>query len=109
VAVAPIYIVQKVRLLVLVVESELFLINGNNQCAAKKLWRADKYVSDHANHFHGTPGLDPNPYGRSRSRLANLFFTIYSRIEGNPAPSVWPVSKPPGVCSRNLDIDKDGY
>jgi hypothetical protein len=109
VAVAPIDVPQKVRLLALVVESELFLIEGNDQCAAKKLWRADKYVSDHAKHFHGTPGQDPNPYGRSRSRLANLFFTIYSRIEGNPPPSVWPVPKPPGVCSRNLDIDKDGY
>jgi hypothetical protein len=109
VAAAPIDLIQKVRLLAIVVESELFLINGNTQCAAKKIWRADKFVSDHAAHFHGTLGHDPNPYGRSRSRLANLFFTIYSRIEGNPPPSVWPVSKPPGSCLRNVDIDKDGY
>jgi hypothetical protein len=109
VSVAPIDGRQKIRLLAIIVESESFLIEGNTQCAAKKLWRADKFVSDHASHFHGTPGQDPNPYGRSRSRLANLFFTVYSRIEGNPPPSVWPVSKPPGICVGNVDIDKDGY
>jgi hypothetical protein len=109
VALAPIDLVQKVRLLVIIAESEVFLIDGQDQCATKKLWRADKYVSDHAAHFHGTVGQDPNPYGRARSRLANLFFTIFSRIEGNPPPAVWPVSKPPGLCVHNLDIDKDGY
>ena len=109
VAQAPVDLVQKFRLLQIVAESEVFLIDGKTQCAARKLWRADKYVSDHARHFHGTLGQDPNPYGRARSRLANLFFTIYSRIEGNPPPHVWPVSKPPGMCPRNLDIDQDGY
>lgn len=106
---APIDQVQKARLLQIVARSELFLDQGNFQCAAKKVWRADKYVADHARHFRGVPGSDPNSYGRSRSRLANLFLTIYSRIEGNPAPQVWPVPKPPGMCSQDEDIDPDGY
>jgi hypothetical protein len=60
-------------------------------------------------HFHGISGFDPNSYGRSRSRLANLFFTIFSRIEGHPAPQVWPIANPPGICPGNIDIDPDGY
>jgi len=106
---APIDLVQKVRLLEIVAKSDLFLAEGKDQCAVRKVWRADKYVMDHASHFHGVPGTDPNSYGRSRSRLANLFLTIFSRIEGNPAPQMWPVPKPPGVCPGNLDIDPDGY
>jgi hypothetical protein len=109
VTLAPIDLPQKVRLLKIVTESELFLIDGKTECAARKLWRADKFVSDHAAHFHGTPGKDPNPYGRARSRLANLFFTLFSRIEGNAPPQTWPVSRPPGICVHNLDIDSDGY
>jgi hypothetical protein len=109
VLVAPIDLVQKVRLEEIIVRSELFLDQGQYTCAARKIWRADEYVADHAGHFHGIPGFDPNSYGRSRSRLANLFFTIFSRIEGNPAPEIWPVSKPPGVCPGNIDIDPDGY
>jgi hypothetical protein len=109
VTLAPIDIVQKVRLLEIIARSELFLDEGKDACAAKKIWRADQYVADHASHFHGTPGKDPNAYGRSRSRLANLFFTIFSRIEGNPAPQTWPVAQPPGVCVNNLDRDSDGY
>jgi hypothetical protein len=109
VLVAPIDLVQKVRLEEIIVRSELFLNQGQYSCAARKIWRADEYVSDHASHFHGISGFDPNSYGRSRSRLANLFFTIFSRIEGNPAPQVWPIAKPPGVCPGNIDIDPDGY
>jgi hypothetical protein len=100
---------QKARLLQIVTESEVFLKDGQTQCAARKLWRADKYVMDHSVHFRSAPGKDPNPYGRARSRLANLFFTIYSRIEGNPPPSVWPVARPPGMCTHDQDIDRDGY
>ena len=106
---APIDKVQKLRLVQIITESEEFLIKGKSQCAARKLWRADKYVADHARHFHGKLGQDPNPYGRARSRLANLFFTIYSRIEGYPPPSVWPLSRPPGMCVNNEDDDHDGY
>jgi hypothetical protein len=109
VLVAPIDLVQKVRLEEIIVRSELFLDQGQYTCAARKIWRADEYVADHAGHFHGISGFDPNSYGRSRSRLANLFFTIFSRIEGNPAPEIWPVSKPPGICPGNIDIDPDGY
>jgi hypothetical protein len=109
VLVAPIDFVQKVRLEEIIVRSEVFLDQGEYSCAARKIWRADEYVSDHAGHFHGIPGFDPNSYGRSRSRLANLFFTIFSRIEGNLAPQVWPIAKPPGVCPGNIDIDPDGY
>jgi hypothetical protein len=109
VLVAPIDLVQKVRLEEIIVRSELFLDQGQYSCAARKIWRADEYVSDHAAHFHGISGFDPNSYGRSRSRLANLFFTIFSRIEGNPAPQVWPIAKPPGVCPGNIDVDPDGY
>ena len=106
---APIDLPQKVRLLEIVAKSDLFLAEGKYQCAVRKVWRADKYVSDHASHFHGVPGTDPNSYGRSRSRLANLFLTIFSRVEGNPAPQMWPLPTPPGVCPGNLDIDPDGY
>jgi hypothetical protein len=109
VLVAPIDPVQKVRLEEIIVRSELFLNQGQYACAARKIWRADEYVADHASHFRGIPNFDPNSYGRSRSRLANLFFTIFSRIEGNPAPQTWPVPEPPGICVNNIDIDHDGY
>jgi hypothetical protein len=109
VLVAPIDLVQKERLEQIIVRSELFLDQGQYACAARKIWRADEYVADHAGHFHGIAGFDPNSYGRSRSRLANLFFTIFSRIEGNPAPQTWPVPEPPGICPGNIDIDPDGY
>jgi hypothetical protein len=109
VAAGQIDLLQKVRLLELITESEIFLIDGQTQCAARKLWRADKYVTDHATHFEGIVGRDPNAYGRARSRLANLFFTLYTRIEGNPAPQTWPVARPPGTCQWNRDVDHDGY
>ena len=109
VLVAPIDVVQKVRLEAIIVRSEQFLNQGQYACAARKIWRADQYVADHASHFRGIAGFDPNSYGRSRSRLANLFFTIYSRIEGNAAPQTWPVTEPPGICVNNMDRDRDGY
>ncbi|HEY1725292.1 MAG TPA: hypothetical protein VGF89_07710 [Steroidobacteraceae bacterium] len=109
VLVAPIDVIQKVRLESIIVRSELFLTRGQTSCAARKIWRADQYVADHASHFHGIPGFDPNSYGRARSRLANLFLTIFSRIEGNVAPQMWPLPTAPGICPGNIDIDPDGY
>ena len=106
---APIDPKQKARLLQILTRSELFLNGGLYNCAARKLWRADKYVADHASHFGGVPGSDPNSYGRSRSRIANLYFTIFSRIEGNNAPAAWPLPQPPAKCANNLDVDDDGY
>jgi len=104
---------QKLRLLTIIGRSALFLAKGGayyEDCAANKLWSADRYVSNHANSFFGAPGLDPNPYGRSRARIANLTYVIYSEIEGQPPPVTWPLPAAPGsLCPASVYLDSDGY
>jgi hypothetical protein len=98
---------QKIRLGQLIVSSLRFLNAGIPDCAANKLWSTDKYVSDNGVSFFGAPGIDPNPYGRIRARLANLLYVVFSEIEGRPPPVTWPLPAAPGACS--VYLDPDGY
>lgn len=108
---------QKARLAQLIAKSAVFLASGgatNQDCAANKLWSADRYVTDKASNFFGTPGIDPNPYGRIRSRLANLFYVVFSEIEGQPPPVTWPALPAPGFSAPGAlcptaYLDADGY
>jgi hypothetical protein len=104
---------QKLRLLTIIGRSALFLAKGGayyQDCAANKLWSADRYVSDNSSSFFGAPGLDPNPYGRSRARIANLTYVVFSEIEGQPPPVTWPLPSAPGsLCPASVYLDSDGY
>jgi predicted outer membrane repeat protein len=82
----PIDTANKVRLITIVVQSALFLAAGKNGCAEDTLYEADRYVINNASHFHGAPAIDPNSYGRTRARILNLFFTLFTRLDGNPNP-----------------------
>jgi hypothetical protein len=84
----PIDLANKVRLLEIITQSALFLAGGpaDYGCAEDTLFEADRYVLNNASHFHGVPARDPNSYGRTRARLLNLFFTVYTRIDGQQNP-----------------------
>jgi predicted outer membrane repeat protein len=116
----PIDTPNKVRLLEILVQGAAFLAAGKNGCAEDTLYEADRYVINNATHFHGVPALDPNSYGRTRARILNLFFTLFTRLDGNPnpitdlgtnigvpllAPSL---SGPPASCSVRY-LGSDGY
>jgi hypothetical protein len=110
----------KVELLAILAQSALFLAAGKNGCAEDTLYEADRYVINNASHFHGAPALDPNSYGRTRSRILNLFFTLFTRIDGNvnPITDLGPnvglpllapsLSGPPASCSVKY-LGPDGY
>jgi hypothetical protein len=119
-AVDPVDTPNKIRLLTILVQSALFLAEGRNGCAEDTLYEADRYVINNASHFHGAPALDPNSYGRTRARILNLFFTLYTRLDGNPNPitDLGPnislpllapsLSGPPASCSVAY-LGRDGY
>jgi hypothetical protein len=128
----PIDTPNKVRLLEIVAQSAVFLAARKDGCAEDTLYEADLYVINNASHFHGVPALDPNSYGRTRSRILNLFFTIFTRKDGgtNPItnngayinfpllapslappmtnPPISPPGYPPASCSVPY-LGKDGY
>jgi hypothetical protein len=95
----PIDLQNKVRLLEIITQSALFLAGGKNGCAEDTLYEADRYVINNATHFHGVPAIDPNAYGRTRARILNLFYTLYTRLDGNINP-ISPTGTP-----LNLIID----
>lgn len=110
----------KVRLIEIITQSALFLAAGQHGCAEDTLYEADRYVINNAAHFRGVPALDPNSYGRTRARILNLFFTLFTRLDGQPnpitdlganigvpllAPSL---SGPPASCSIRY-LGADGY
>jgi predicted outer membrane repeat protein len=116
----PIDLPNKIRLIEIVAQSAVFLAEGKNGCAEDTLYEADRYVINNANHFRGIPALDPNSYGRTRARILNLFFTLFTRIDGNPNPitDLGPninlpllapsLSGPPASCSVSY-LGPDGY
>ena len=116
----PIDAPNKLRLLAIITQSSLFLAVGKNGCAEDTLYEADRYVINNASHFHGVPALDPNSYGRTRARILNLFFTLFTRLDGNVNPITnvganinFPLmapslSGPPASCSVQY-LGPDGY
>ncbi len=99
----------KVKLLAIVTQSALFLATGNHACAETTLYDADAYVTANGTVFGGNL-IDPNSYGRTRTRILNLFYTLYTRIDGQPnpitnlpsdlpSPLLNPAFTPP-VCSK---------
>jgi hypothetical protein len=120
VALDPIDLPQKVRLLEILVQGAIFLEAGKTGCAEDTLYEADRYVINNATHFGGAPTRDPNSYGRTRSRVLNLFYTLFTRLDGNVnpingsplyinlpllAPSL---TGPPASCSSPY-LGRDGY
>jgi hypothetical protein len=116
----PVDTPNKVRLLAILAQSAVFLAAGKSGCAEDTLFEADRYVINNASHFHGAPALDPNSYGRTRARILNLFFTLFTRLDGNPNPitDLGPnvnvpllapsLSGPPASCSVSY-LGPDGY
>jgi hypothetical protein len=96
----PIDTPNKVRLLEILAQGAAFVAVGKTGCAEYTLYEADRYVINNANHFHGAPALDPNSYGRTRSRILNLFFTLFTRLDGNPNPI-----SPPGYTQNQIIND----
>ena len=99
----------KVKLLAILAQSALFLATENHACAETTLYDADKYVIANGTVFGGNL-IDPNSYGRTRTRILNLFYTLYTRIDGQPNPITnMPIDVPdpllnpaftPPVCSK---------
>lgn len=123
VAADPVDVPNKARLLEIITQSALFLATGpvGYGCAEDTLFEADRYVLNNASHFHGTPARDPNSYGRTRSRLLNLFFTVFTRIDGKANPITGSsafanlpyvldanLTSPPSGCTRPY-LGSDGY
>jgi hypothetical protein len=75
----------KARLLAIITQSALFLAAGNHACAETTLYDADAYVTANASVFLGN-SVDPNSYGRTRMRLLNLFYTLYTRLDMQTNP-----------------------
>lgn len=74
--------------------SEL-LFTLNNFCpAARALVACDAKVAADIADFSGSP-TDPNVWGDIRGRLANLYLTINTRLEGNPPNTSWPPANLP--------------
>jgi hypothetical protein len=116
----PIDFPNKLRILEIITQSALFLAAGKHACAEDTLYEADRYVIKNASHFHGVPAQDPNSYGRTRARILNLFYTLFTRLDGNVNPitgnSLYvnlpllapSLSGPPVTCSVSY-LGSDGY
>jgi hypothetical protein len=87
----------KTGLDVCLIASAVLLNTRHYQCAARAVWACDQYVANNAKSFGSSPD-NPNPYGDVRGRLGSVFYTINSRIQGNPANSAWPLTSAPPVC-----------
>ncbi|MBV8146727.1 MAG: CSLREA domain-containing protein [Gammaproteobacteria bacterium] len=75
----------KAKLLAIIGQSGLFLAAGNHACAETTLYDADNYVLQNASAFQGN-SVDPDSYGRTRSRILNLFYTVFTRLDGKNNP-----------------------
>jgi hypothetical protein len=116
----PIDLPNKVRIVEIITQSALFLAARKIGCAEDTLYEADRYVINNASHFHGTPARDPNSYGRTRARILNLFYTLFTREDGNVNPITGnnvnvnipllapSLTGPPASCSVPY-LGRDGY
>jgi hypothetical protein len=85
-------------------KSQILLNTGpsHNMCAAEQLYRCDQIVEPQPdNGFFNQFGPSssflrlPDPYGDVVRRLGNLYYTINTRIGGNPPNNDWPLSVDP--------------
>jgi hypothetical protein len=76
-----------------------YLANADYACAAAETVLVDGQVAGDPNPPGNYPGngANPNPWGEIRGRLANLYYTLNTRLLLNPANTEWPLthSSPP--------------
>jgi hypothetical protein len=89
------------------IRSAVLLNTGRFTCAARKIARCDDVAEDAAKSF-GTSPDNPNPFGDVRGRLGNIFYTINTRIQGNPPNRTWPLTSAPPQCNDG-DDDRDDH
>ena len=87
----------KTGLDVCLIATAVLLNTKHYACAARTVWSCDQYVANNAKSFGSSPD-NPNPYGDVRGRLGSVFYTINSRIQGNPANPIWPLTGAPPAC-----------
>lgn len=83
-------------------KSQVLLNSGPSHymCSAEQLYRCEQIVgSTDFNQFGPStnPLRLPDPYGDAVRRLGNLYYTINTRIAGNPPNNDWPLSADPYV------------
>ncbi|HWG67908.1 MAG TPA: hypothetical protein VN692_00685 [Steroidobacteraceae bacterium] len=80
----------------------LYLTAGDYACAVAETAQVDTQVGADPNPAGNYPGdsANPNPWGEIRGRLANLYYTLNTRILARPANAEWPLttSSPP-LCA----------
>lgn len=76
-----------------------YLANADYACAAAETALVDGQVASDPNPPGDYPGngANPNPWGEIRGRLANLYYTLNTRLLLNPPNTEWPLthSRPP--------------
>ena len=82
--------------------SAVLLNTGHFACAARTIVRCDAVADGAAQSFGSSPN-NPNPFGDVRGRLGNLFYTINTRIGGNPPNPTWPLTSAPPACEVDHD------
>ena len=87
----------KTGLDVCLVATAVLLNTRHYSCAARTVWACDQFVAKNASSFGSSPD-NPNPYGDVRGRLGSVFYTINSRIQGNPPNASWPLTGAPPAC-----------
>ncbi len=87
----------KTGLDVCLIATAVLLNTKHYACAARTVWSCDQFVANNAKSFGSSPD-NPNPYGDVRGRLGSVFYTINSRIQGNAANPIWPLTTPPPAC-----------
>jgi hypothetical protein len=68
------------------------LSNNDYGCAAYEAYLLDQFIQNDGNpasDYQGDPNI-PNPWGDIRGRLANLYLTLQTRLNGQVANTTWP-------------------